>query len=156
MRSRNCALRAMNLPSLQVRPRNSHHQPATPWSSQRNQESNSRQNAEFASFAFNSLRTLFPAPKLQPSSFHGFPYSLTDGKNITHAFPVTSALFVRSSAQERKSTPLFSCIPARFCRYVGVSQRNSECRAKVPGRLGRGEYCRVNLQSSPPEGKLAP
>jgi hypothetical protein len=39
------------------------------------------------------------------------------------AFPVTSALLVRSFAQERKSTPLLSCACARFCRYGGPVPR---------------------------------
>jgi hypothetical protein len=156
----------MNLPSLQVCSRNSHRQPATPSRSQRTQQSGSRQNARFAPFASNNLRTLFPVPKLQPSPFQSFRDSFTRCENITPAFPVTSTLFIRSFTQERKSTPLFSIACARFCRYVGVWQRSSEGRAKVHGPFspvraavpveGSGVCYGVGLQSNLPEGKLAP
>jgi len=36
---------------------------------------------------------------------------------------MTSALFVRSSAEERKSTPLLSIISALFCEKVGVGTK---------------------------------
>jgi hypothetical protein len=73
---------------------------------------------------FNKLRTLLPAQKLQPAYFQSPTQSLTHTKNITAAFPVTSALFIRSFAQERKSTPLFSSAYARFCRKWGYLQNS--------------------------------
>jgi hypothetical protein len=43
-------------------------------------------------------------------------------QQATTVFRVTSELFVRSFAKERKSTPLLSCACARFCGYVGVRE----------------------------------
>jgi hypothetical protein len=93
MGSRNHAPRAMSLPLLQVRPRNSQLLPALAPRSQRTQERSSRIETRFALCAFNNLRTLSLAPKLQPSPFHTFPHSFAHSKNITPAFPTTSALF---------------------------------------------------------------
>jgi hypothetical protein len=84
----------------------------------------------------SSLRTLLPAQNFQPTQFQSLPHSLQQEKNTTPAFPVTSELFLRSFAQERKSTPLFSCACAQFRRYVGGSERNSEIQAKVTTRRG--------------------
>src|SRR5579862_8325642 len=78
---------------------------------------NTRKNAPFI---FSSLRTLFPTPNPQTSHLHPLADSFKYSKDVTPAFPVTSALFPRSFAQERKSTPLLSSACARFCRYVGV------------------------------------
>jgi hypothetical protein len=170
MPSRNCAHRATNLPSLGVRPCNLQHPSANTLLGWRTQESNSR---NVVPCAFNNLRTLFATRKLQPSSFQEFRDSFTHRKNITPALPVTSALFLRSSTQERKSTPLFSYIPALFCEKGGVGEKLrpfidsqlsllfpswSVCpvfEPEAPGK-GRSRGKQVNLQSSPREGKLTP
>ena len=56
--------------------------------------------------------------------------------------PPGPALFPRFVAKERKSTPLFSCACARFCRYAGVGNRSImlrsvELRTEAPGSLHR-------------------
>ena len=81
---------------------------------------NIRQNSQNRPCVFSRLRTLLSAQKFQSPYFHSLPHSLQQERNLTPAFPIASALFLRSCAQERKSTPLFSCACARFCRYVGV------------------------------------
>ena len=80
------------------------------------QDADERQNQPFVS---SSLRALFLAENLQPSSFHALPHSFARRKNVTPTFQVTSPLLPRSLAQERKSTPLLSCACARFCRNGG-------------------------------------
>jgi hypothetical protein len=65
-------------------------------------------------FVSSSLRTLFLGRNLQPVPFQALPNSLARNKNVTIAFSVGSALFARSFAKERKSTPLFSSISALF------------------------------------------
>src|ERR1022692_4290787 len=84
---------------------------------------NIHQNSQNRPFIFSSLLTLLPAQDLQPTYFQSLPRSLQQERNITPAFPSASGLFLRSCAQERKLTPLFSCIPARFCEYVGVGEK---------------------------------
>src|SRR5580658_7391004 len=81
-----------------------------------------RQASENCLFVFSVLRTLLSVPKLQAPYFHSLPHSLKLAQNVTPIFPVTSTLFVRSFAQERKLTPLFSCIPALFREKVGVAR----------------------------------
>jgi hypothetical protein len=68
---------------------------------------------------FNRLRTLLAARKLQHLYFHASPHSLKNGQNITPAFPITPALSPRSCAQEKESTPLFSCAHALFGKTTG-------------------------------------
>src|ERR1700733_7569070 len=85
--------------------------------------------SQFAPLAFSSLHTLFLAPKLQPSPFHAFRDSFTNREKITPAFPITSPLFARSLAKERKSTPLFSCIPALFCEKWGCPLKEKRNRS---------------------------
>jgi hypothetical protein len=70
-------------------------------------------------FVFNRLQTLWPPQNLQPVHFQSPTHSLTHAKDITSAFPVTSALFLRFFSQEGKSTPLLSIACALFCRSVG-------------------------------------
>src|SRR5271154_167732 len=53
-----------------------------------------------------------PSRQLQHSQL--VTNSSTQEKKLTPAFPATSPLFVRSFAQERKSSPLLSCACARF------------------------------------------
>src|SRR5579862_9072182 len=93
------------------------------------------QERETPSFILSSLRTLFLALKLQPLHFQQLARSFTHARNLTRAFPTTSALFVRSRAKERKSSPLFSCIPALFCRNGGVGQKFGsalDCQFSLP------------------------
>src|SRR5579862_8223954 len=71
---------------------------------------------ENASFILNTLRTPFLAPKLQPSHSQKLAHSFTDTRNVTPAFPVTSALSLRSFVALRNSTPVFSCAPALFVK----------------------------------------
>ena len=68
---------------------------------------------------FSSLRTLLPAQKLQLPYFHSLPRSLKNRQNITPAFPITPALFVRSCARAHHSTLLFSCACALFHKTTG-------------------------------------
>jgi hypothetical protein len=72
---------------------------------------------------FSNLRTLFPAQNLQPSPFQSLPHSFVHHENTTLPFPVTSALFLRSFAQERKLTRLFSCACALFCEKWGCHEK---------------------------------
>ena len=79
-----------------------------------------------------NLRTLFLAQIFQRPYFHLLVHSFNKERNVTPAFPVTSPLFGRSLALERKSTPLFSCACARFCRYVGVGRASIMLRFADP------------------------
>ena len=57
--------------------------------------------------------------------------SITQEKNLTPTFPTTSPLFLRSFAQERKSSPLLSCACARFrekCMGGAKFWRNMHCQ----------------------------
>src|SRR5579862_2055987 len=81
-----------------------------------------RHESQTRSFVSNRLRTPWPAQKPQPAYFQSPAHPFTHKQNITAAFPTTSPLFVRSFAQERKSTPLVSCACARFCRKWGCSE----------------------------------
>jgi len=74
-------------------------------------------------FIFSTLRTLFLAPKLQLARFQSAPHSSPHGDNVTFAFPVTSALFVRSLARVQYSTPLLSIACALFCENGGVGAK---------------------------------
>ena len=44
-------------------------------------------------------------------------------RKLTPAFPITPGLFLRPFTQERKSSPVFSCACARFCRNGGIPQK---------------------------------
>ena len=83
---------------------------------------NPRQYAEKRLFVSSGLRTLLSAQKFQPPYFQRLPHSLKVARSRTQAFPIASALFVRSFAQERKSTPLVSSTCALFCGNVGVGR----------------------------------
>jgi hypothetical protein len=72
-------------------------------------------------------------------------------KTITLAFPAASALFVRSFAQERKSTPFFSGVSARFCRNGGITHLPQN-NLKVILEVSQS----AELQQSSGKGKLAP
>ena len=108
------------------------------------QDADERQNQPFVS---SSLRALFLAENLQPSSFHALPHSFARRKNVTPTFQVTSPLLPRSLAQERKSTPLLSCACALFREKGGgvpvpfPKRRSLEC-----------EPCRRNWHRAPLHG----
>src|SRR5579862_908650 len=70
---------------------------------------------ENASFILNTLRTPFLATKLQPSRSQKLAHSFTHARNLTPAFPATSAFFVRSLAAAQYSTPLLLGACALFC-----------------------------------------
>jgi hypothetical protein len=97
-----------------------------------------------APFIFSTLRTLFLARKPQTSRLHPVAHSFASAKNITPAFPFTSALFLCSFAQERKSTPLLSFACARLCGYAGVCaepKRNTAAQvglSEPDSAVGRG------------------
>src|SRR5579862_4699327 len=80
---------------------------------------NLRQESQKRPFVFSDLRTLPPAQKFQRPYFHSLPHSLQQEQKLTNVFSVTSEQFLRSSAQERKSTPLFSCACALFGKATG-------------------------------------
>jgi hypothetical protein len=87
-----------------------------------------------ATFVFNVLRTLFLTSKLQPSSYQEVPHCLKYSENVTGAFSFTSALLLRSWAQERKLTPLPSCACARFRRNGGYPAKfglNIDCQQSL-------------------------
>jgi hypothetical protein len=81
------------------------------------------QERKAAPFVSSSLHTLFVASNLQPFLFHALPHSFAQRKNITLPFPVTSALFVRSLAPERKLSLLFSCACALFREKWGCHEK---------------------------------
>ena len=87
---------------------------------------------------FNSLRTLPPAQKFQHHYFQSLPHALKNEQNITPTFLITSPLFVRSCAQVRKLTPLFSCIPALFGKTtgegVGVRTKSNGAAIRTSGK----------------------
>jgi hypothetical protein len=96
---------------------------------------------KFGPFIFSNLRILFPARNLQPSLFHALAHSFAHDRKLTHASPVTSTLFLRSLAQERKSTPLLSTACARFCRNGGWGvnkERKSASIQALSSRSTRG------------------
>jgi hypothetical protein len=78
--------------------------------------SNLRQYSERRSLVFSRLRTLFPAHGFQFLYCQSLPHSLQQERKLTPAFPITPGLFLRPFTQERKSSPVFSCACARFCR----------------------------------------
>jgi hypothetical protein len=92
----------------------------------------------------SSLRSLLPTPD----------------KKVTLAFPAASALFARSFAQERKSTPLLSTSCARFCRNGGwganqdrksPSTQALSSRSTRRNRFGRpGSGRRSHKRKAPP------
>jgi hypothetical protein len=88
---------------------------------------------ENASFILNILRTPFLAPKLQPSHSQKLAHSFTDTRNVTPAFPVTSALSLHSFVGLRNSTPVFSSAPALFVKSTreGVGAKANSSRAKL-------------------------
>jgi hypothetical protein len=96
------------------------------------------QERENASFILNTLRTLFLAPKLQPSHSQTVAHSFTHDRSLTPALPTTCKLSPRSSAKERKLTLFLSCIPARFCRNGGYGA-NKERKSPGPCRRFRAE-----------------
>ena len=104
---------------------------------------------KFGPFIFSNLRTLFPARNPQPSRFHALAHSLTQDKNLTLAFPVTSKLFLRSLAQERKSTPLLSRACARFCRNGGSGQMPGEKTAHAGAVRVLSTALNAGVRSSP-------
>src|SRR5579862_2717007 len=65
----------------------------------------------------------------RPLHFQHLAHSFTSAKNITLAFPFTSALFLHSFAQERKSTPLLSCACALFQKSTGGGGGGGESQA---------------------------
>jgi hypothetical protein len=97
--------------------------------------SNLRQESQMPPFVFSKLRSLLPAQKFQRPYFHPLPHSLQQEQNLTPAFPIISALFVRSCAQERKLTHLFSDACALFGKTTGegVGANAPTPRPKVPG-----------------------
>jgi hypothetical protein len=85
---------------------------------------NLRQESQIHPFVFNRLRTLWSSQILQLAYFQSPTHSLPHTQNVTTAFTITSPLFVRSSAQERKSTPLVSCACALFREMYRGGLRN--------------------------------
>jgi hypothetical protein len=109
------------------------------------------------SFVFSRLCTLLTAPKLQAIYFHPLPHSLTFAGKLTAMFPVTSALFVRSSACVQVSTPLCSINCALFAKTtregVGVpiqkiSARGSASKAKALPVASRALICDNRILTS--------
>src|SRR5579862_3317093 len=95
------------------------------------------QERENPSFIVNSLRSPSRSTKLQPPQFQALAHSFTHAENVTPAFPITSTHSLRSSTKERKSSPLFSSISARFCRNGGYGinkERKSAFEPKSPAR----------------------
>jgi hypothetical protein len=84
-------------------------------------------------FILSTSRSLFRTQKLQRSHFQELAHSFTRATNLTPAFPGTSPLFMCSFSKERKLTSLFSCIPARFWRKVGI--RSRICPSSLLSRL---------------------
>src|ERR1700733_11231790 len=78
---------------------------------------------ENAPFIFSDLRTLFRPRNPQTQHLHSLAHSLTHSKNVTPAFPSTSALFLRSCASVQCSTPLLSCACALFVKNTRVGAR---------------------------------
>jgi hypothetical protein len=98
------------------------------------QAPHSSQERENAPFVFSELRTLSFPRKPQPAFSQQVPHSLPHSANLTAAFPITSALFVRSWAQERKLTPLLSIACARFRRNGGYPAKfglNIDCQQSL-------------------------
>jgi hypothetical protein len=96
------------------------------------------QERENPSFIVNSLRSPSRATKLQQPHFQKLAHSFTHAENVTPAFPITSTHSLRSSTKERKSSPLFSCIPARFCRNGGYGA-NKERKSPARGAFAVGK-----------------
>ncbi len=84
------------------------------------------------SSVFNRLRTLWPTRNLQPTYFQSPTHSLQRERKLTHLFTITSPLFVRSSAQERKSTPLVSCACALFRTPPGGRGGGAKAQSESP------------------------
>jgi len=95
---------------------------------------NLRQESQTRPCVFSRLRTLFSAQVLQAPYFHLLPHSLPQERKVTPAFPARSRLFLRSSAQERKLTPLLSGACARFrekCMGGAKFGRNLDCQESL-------------------------
>jgi hypothetical protein len=98
-----------------------------------------RQESQKRPSVFSELCTLLTTQKYQRPYFHSLAHSLQQEQILTPVFPITPALFLRSCAQERKSTPLFSCACARFCRYGGGrTVKFYVAFHRVPSRSSRG------------------
>ncbi len=94
------------------------------------------------------------------------PHSLKNEQNITPMFPVISPLLVRSCAQERKLTTLFSCIPALFGRTtgegVGVRTKSNGAAElaekiviRVAHKASRGAFAGLPLESTDQHDRAA-
>jgi len=68
---------------------------------------------------FSSLCALFRTPGPEPPPIQSVASLFLRTKSITIVFSVTSELFARSLAPERKSTPLFSIACTLFCKNTG-------------------------------------
>src|SRR5271154_2867323 len=78
-----------------------------------------RQESQTPPFVFSKLRTLLLAQKFQRPYFHSLPHSLKNERNITPAFTIAPALFLRSCASEPRTTPVFSSACALFHKTTG-------------------------------------
>jgi hypothetical protein len=99
---------------------------------------NLRRESQNRPFLFNRLRTLWPPQNPLAAYFQSPAPSLAHKQNITTAFPTTSALFVLSFAQERKSTPLLSSACAQFCGKWGYREnlvRKLDCQYSLLPRV---------------------
>ena len=101
------------------------------------------QERENRSFILNSLRTLFLAPKSQPSHFHKLAHSFTRNENLTAAFPIISTLSVRSFASVRESTPVLSGAYALFVKSTreGVGGCPSELQVPLYEQPAKETQC---------------
>jgi hypothetical protein len=79
-----------------------------------------------------------PGPARQTIYLQLVADSLTTKKILTPTLPIPSTLFVRSFAQERKSTPFLSFDCERFCRNRGYLARPKT--NPFPGNGFRGCY----------------
>lgn len=79
---------------------------------------------------FSSFRTLPRTRNLQHYCYPLLANSFTHRQSISLVFPVGSLLFLRSSAQERKSTPLVSCACALFWRNGGSRKHFGPFRSR--------------------------
>ncbi len=107
-----------------------------------------------APFAFNSLRSLFRAPNLQPSHIHALAHSLLDAQKITAALSVTSALVAYSRAPERKATAALSYTCELFRKNIGVTLKTAKVvlevtRLAAPTRAPLIGRSRKNQKSQP-------
>jgi len=89
------------------------------------------QTRKFAPSVLNSLRTLLRARNLQPPHIHALAHSFAHRENLILAFPITSALLARSSAPERKATPLLSGPCALFRKNMGGTPKAAKVALEV-------------------------